>query len=169
MLDPRFCPRCGGLLEARLVEDRERPVCRDCGFVFYVDPKVAVAVIVPRGDGIVLGRRAIDPGLGAWSFPSGYVDRGEVVEQAAVREVQEEIGVEVEIDGLVGLYSSAGEAVILVVYASHIVGGTLAPGPEMSELAIFPPEGLPPMAFTHDRRIIADWLHFHTCPAHRRL
>jgi ADP-ribose pyrophosphatase YjhB (NUDIX family) len=165
----RYCPNCGGLLEPRLVEDRERPVCQVCGSVCYVDPKVAVAVIVPHGDGIVLGRRAIDPGKGAWSFPSGYVDRGEVVEQAAIREVREEIGVDVEIDGLVGLYSSAGEAVILVVYASHVVGGTLSPGPEMSELDIFPPEGLPQMAFSHDRRIIADWRRFHTRPAHRPL
>jgi len=119
-----------------------------------------VAVIVPRGDGIVLGRRAIDPGRGAWSFPSGYVDRGEVLEEAAVREVREEIGLDVAIEGLVGVYSSAGEAVVLAVYAAREVGGVLEPGPEMSELGIFPPDELPPMAFSHDQRIIADWARF---------
>ncbi len=160
MFAPKFCPACGGALQATDVEGHQRPVCQACGFVYYLDPKVAVAVIVPREDGIVLGRRAIDPGRGAWSFPSGYVDRGEVVEEAAVREVLEEIGLEIQIDGLVGLYSSAGETVVLVVYAASVLGGQLEAGPEMSELGIFPPDQLPPMAFSHDRRIIADWRRF---------
>lgn len=157
MFEPRFCPSCGGSLQEQQVEDRRRPVCVACGFVYYFDPKVAVAVIVPHGDGIVLGRRAIDPGQGDWSFPSGYVDRGEVVEEAALREVREEIGLDVALDGLVGLYSEAGETVILVVYAARLLGGVLAPGPEMSDLAIFPPNDLPKMAFRHDRKIIADY------------
>ena len=106
---------------------------------------VAVAIIVPYADGIVLGRRAIDPGRGAWSFPSGYVDRGEVVEEAACREVLEEVGLEIDIAGLVGVYSTAGEPVILVVFAARVVGGELTVGPEMSEVGIFSPEALPPI------------------------
>jgi 8-oxo-dGTP diphosphatase len=160
MFEPSFCPRCGGRLAAKQVEQRERPVCGDCRFIYYVDPKVAVAVIVPHDGGIVLGRRAIDPGRGFWSFPSGYVDRGEVVEEAARREVWEEIGVDVEIDGLVGLYSTAGQPVILAVFASRIVGGELQAGPEMSELGVFPPNALPAMAFEHDQRIVGDWASF---------
>ena len=160
MHSPRFCPSCAGTLSTIELEGYERPVCEGCGFVYYLDPKVAVAVIVPSGDGIVLGRRAIDPGRGAWSFPSGYVNRGEVLEEAAIREVEEEIGVKVAIDGLIGLYSSAGETVVLAVYAARVLGGTLEAGPEMSELAVFPPDQLPPMAFSHDRRIIADWQRF---------
>ena len=159
---PRFCPSCACRLRQVEMEGYQRPVCEACGFVYYPDPKMAVAVIVPFEDGIVLGRRAIDPGLGAWSFPSGYVNRGEVLEEAAIREVEEEIGLEVAIDGLIGLYSSAGEAVILAVYAGRVVGGRLEAGPEMSELAVFPPDRLPPMAFSHDRRIIADWQRFRT-------
>jgi ADP-ribose pyrophosphatase YjhB (NUDIX family) len=133
--------------------------------VYYVDPKVAVAVIVPREGGIVLGRRAIDPGLGAWSFPSGYVDRGEVLEEAAAREVLEEIGLEVAIENLVGLYSTAGDPVILAVYSARVIEGALRPGPEMSEVAIFPTDKLPPMAFSHDARIIADWQRLRACGA----
>ena len=160
---PRFCPSCGNNLRPRQVEEHVRPVCEACDFVYYLDPKVAVAVIVPHGDGIVLGLRAIDPGMGAWSFPSGYVDRGEVLEEAAIREVEEEIGLTVEIEGLVGLYSTAGEAIILAVYAARAVDGTLKPGPEMSELRVFPPTKLPQMAFSHDRQIIADWTRFRSC------
>jgi ADP-ribose pyrophosphatase YjhB (NUDIX family) len=125
--------------------------------VYYVDPKVAVAVIVPWGDGILLGKRAIDPGSDFWSFPSGYVDRGEVVEQAAIRETFEEIGVDVAIDGLVGVYSTAGEPVVLVVYAGRHVGGEPTAGAEVTEVSVFPPDALPPMAFSHDHRIIQDW------------
>lgn len=157
MFQPTFCPRCSGRLVETEVEDRRRPVCAECHFVYYLDPKVAVAVIVPADGGIVLGRRAIDPGRGLWSFPSGYVDRGEVVEAAAVREVWEEVGLRVAIDGLVGLYSTAGEAVILAVYGARVTGGALAAGPEMSEVAVFPPHDLPSMAFGHDQQIIADW------------
>ena len=160
MFEPRFCPRCGGDLRPTDVGGRQRPVCEACDFVYYLDPKVAVAVIVPRDDGIVLGRRAIDPGMGAWSFPSGYVDRGEVVEEAAVREVAEETGLSVAIEGLVGLYSTAGEPVILAVLAARVLGGQLVAGSEMSEVGIFPPDCLPQMAFAHDRRIIADWKRF---------
>ena len=160
MEPPRYCPSCAGALRPVEMEGYERPVCGGCGFVYYLDPKVAVAVIVPRDGGIVLGRRAIDPGRGAWSFPSGYVNRGEVLEEAAIREVEEEIGLVVAIEGLVGLYSSAGETVVLAVYAARAVAGELEAGPEMSELGVFPPEQLPPMAFSHDRRIIADWQDF---------
>jgi ADP-ribose pyrophosphatase YjhB (NUDIX family) len=157
MFQPRFCPSCAGRLQPSDVEGHERPVCESCQFVYYLDPKIAVAVIVPHGEGIVLGRRAIDPGKGKWSFPSGYVDRGEVVEEAAVREVFEEIGLRVAIDDLVGLYSSRGETVVLVVYSASVQGGILAPGPEMTELGIFVPTDLPQMAFPHDRRIVHDW------------
>ena len=75
----RFCPRCGGALERRVLKatEPERPVCRECGFVFYIDPKVAVGTIIRDADDrLVLVRRAIEPGYGKWVFPGGYVDRG---------------------------------------------------------------------------------------------
>ena len=158
-----FCPRCGGRLEARIVQDRSRPVCVACDSVFWIDPKVAVAVLIPWHGGVLLGRRAIDPGMGLWSFPSGYVDRGEMLEAAARREVFEETGLDVDITGLVGAYSTAGHPVILVVYAGEPRLGAGAPpdprpGPEMSELTAFAVDRLPPMAFDHDDRILDDWL-----------
>src|SRR4051812_9908572 len=89
----RHCPQCGGALEQRRLKigDPERLVCTACGFVFYLDPKVAVGTIVRTPeDRIVLVRRAIEPGYGLWVFPGGYVDRGETVTDAAVRETLEE-------------------------------------------------------------------------------
>src|ERR1700730_2314075 len=88
-----YCLMCGTPLEARHHEDRDRPTCPACGFVHYLDPKVAVAVILGAERGVLLCRRCIDPGSGLWSFPAGYVNRGEVLEEAAAREVLEELGI----------------------------------------------------------------------------
>ena len=125
----RFCPRCGGELERRLLKATEpvRLVCPRCTFVFYLDPKIAVGTIIRTSDGrLVLVRRAIDPGYGKWVFPGGYVDRGEPLTTAAIREAREECGLDVRLDGLVNIYSYAGRAPVIVVYAATALGGTLA-------------------------------------------
>ena len=89
----------------------------------FLDPKVAVVVIASQDSRILMVKRDIDPMMGRWSFPSGYVDRGEVVEEAAVREVREETNVDVSLDALLGVYSRKGAPVVLVAYAASIVGG----------------------------------------------
>src|SRR4051812_23139379 len=129
------CFRCGTPLEARRQEDRDRPTCPACGFIHYLDPKVAVAVILGDEHGVLLGRRCINPGRGLWSFPAGYVNRGEVLEEAALREVLEELGLAVRLTGLVGVYSHRGEAVVLIVYAGEIEAGEPHPdGHEVSDV-----------------------------------
>ena len=154
-----FCLMCGTQLEARHQEDRDRPTCPSCGFIHYLDPKVAVAVVLGDHDSVLLGRRCIDPGSGLWSFPAGYVNRGEVLEEAAVREVQEELGLLVRLTGLVGVYSERGEPVVLVVYAGQVEAGEpRADGHEVSDVRRFALDALPDdLAFPHDRRVLADW------------
>jgi ADP-ribose pyrophosphatase YjhB (NUDIX family) len=154
-----YCLRCGTPLEPRFLDDRERPACPACGFIHYLDPKVAVAVVLADEGGVLLGRRCIDPGQGRWSFPAGYVNRGEVLEEAAAREVQEELGVAVRLTGLVGVYSDRGDPVVLVVYGGAIEDGQPRPdGHELSEVRRFPLDALPDdLAFAHDRRVLADW------------
>ena len=76
-----------------------------CGFVFYLHPKL-VAITIPVRDGrVLLTRRAIEPALGLWTFPGGYVDWGEDLVTAAQREMREEVGLDLAPDGLVGIYS----------------------------------------------------------------
>ena len=157
LVDDRFCPRCAALLEMRDVEGSARPVCSQCDRVVYHDPKVTAATVVERGGKVLMVRRAMEPGLGLWSLPAGYVDRGEVVERAAEREVLEETGLRVSVTGLVGVFSEPDHPVILVTYDSEIVGGDPEPGSEIMELDFFSLDGLPPLAFQRDRQILQSW------------
>jgi len=124
-------------LERRLLKATEpvRPVCTRCGFVFYLDPKIAVGTIIRTESGrIVLVRRAIEPGYGKWVFPGGYVDRGEPLTSAAIREAREECGLEVRLDSLVNIYSYPGRAPVIVVYAATAISGALCVDDECLEL-----------------------------------
>lgn len=142
----RFCPECGGTLEGRVLKptEPERPVCTQCGFVFYLDPKVAVGTIIATASGrIVLVRRAIEPGYGKWVFPGGYVDRGELLTAAAIREAREECGLEVRLDGLINIYSYADSTPVIVAYAATAMSGALAVDDECLEAAEFARDDIP--------------------------
>ena len=155
--DDNFCQRCAGALELRPVDGKERPVCTRCQRVVYHDPKVSASVVVECRGRVLMVRRGTEPGIGLWSLPGGYVDRGEVVEQAAQREVVEETGLHVRVTRLVGISSEEGHPVVLVTYDSEVLGGTAEPGPEVMELEFFSLDGLPPLAFPRDRQILDDW------------
>jgi 8-oxo-dGTP diphosphatase len=159
----QFCPRCGGALERRLLKpsDPERPVCTRCGFVFYIDPKIAVGTIIrTAADRLVLVRRAIEPGYGLWVFPGGYVDRGEPLTVAAIREAREECGLDVRLDGLVNIYSYPGRAPVIVVYAATAIGGALCIDEECLESAEFDEAGIPwdRLAFRSTHEGLRDYL-----------
>src|SRR5262245_14009619 len=141
----RFCPKCGGGLLPRLLKDGEPPrlVCSACTFVFYLDPKVAACTISMVEGGVVLLRRSIEPALGKWVFPGGFVDRGEAVHEAAVRETQEEVGLRVSLTGVLDVYSFPEYEVVVVVYAAEVVGGSLEARDECSDARAFPPEAIP--------------------------
>ncbi len=157
----RFCVRCGGELALSLVKagDPERLVCQKCGFVLYLDPKLAVGAILLKDEKLVLVQRSIEPGYGKWVFPGGYVDRGEKLEQAAIREAKEEAGIDVSIDGLVGVYSYEGAPVVIVVYSAAIVGGELRPLDESLDLMLFSRDQIPwdDLAFPSTRDALHDY------------
>jgi len=137
---------CSAPLESRLLKATEPPrlVCPSCGFVFYLDPKVAVGTIIrDERNQVVLVRRAIEPGYGLWVFPGGYVDRGEQVHAAAIREAREEAGLEIRLDELINVYSYPGKAPVIIVYAATMIGGCLACDDEGLEARFFSPDEIP--------------------------
>jgi ADP-ribose pyrophosphatase YjhB (NUDIX family) len=155
-----YCQRCGGPTGERDVDGRLRPVCQVCGAVTYLDPKLAVAVVIGRAGQVLLGLRAAhtrNPGL--WSFPAGFVERGERVEDAAVREAFEESGLAVRLDRLLDVISAEGEPVVLLAYAAEPLEPSAAPvaGDDLLEVGWFALDALPPLAFPHDAAILAAW------------
>ena len=159
----RFCPTCAGALEARLLKagDPERLVCTRCGQVIYLDPKVAVGTIIRADDDrLVLVRRAIEPGYGLWVFPGGYVDRGEEVTSAAVREAREEAGLDVELERLVNIYSYAHRSLIVIVYAARVIGGDLCVDEECLEARLFSRDEVPwrQLAFHSTTQALREYL-----------
>ncbi len=157
MPPPIFCPQCARPLAST-------SGCDACGWIDYIDPKVAVVVLTTDMQGRLLYvRRNHEPAMHRWAWPSGYVDAGERVEDAAVREVWEETGVEIELGELLGVWSATGEQVIVIAYRAQAQadGSALRPGPEASAAAwipVQPASRRPPPVFTHDVAILCSFL-----------
>jgi 8-oxo-dGTP diphosphatase len=157
-----FCPRCAGRLEERVVKkgDPKRLVCENCEFVFYLGPKLVAGALFDLDGGLVLVQRGIEPGYGKWTFPGGFVERGERAEAAAEREVLEETGLEVRVSGIVGLYSYEDQIPAIAVFRADVIGGELVPLDETIDVRIFPRAGLPwaEMAFPSTEHALKDYL-----------
>ena len=166
--DYRFCPRCGGRLALKLLKagDPERLVCEECEFVFFLDPKVAAGTIFAVEGKIILARRAIEPAYGKWVFPGGFVDRGETIEAAALRETREEMNVEVELAELINVYSYDDTLVVVLVYAAEVVGGEPVAADECLEVQGYEPGKIPwdDLAFTSTRDALRDYIRRFMCP-----
>ena len=155
--DVNFCQRCGARLAQKDIGGRIRPYCPSCDLAVFFDPKVAAIVLAEVDEKLVMVKRGVEPQMGRWAFPSGYVDRGESVESAARREVEEETGLIVEIRKLLGVYSNDGRPVVLVAYDADVVGGSMRAGHDAQEVGLFAPEELTDLPFPHDDEILRDW------------
>jgi 8-oxo-dGTP diphosphatase len=148
--DAAFCPRCGA--PARVDFPRSLR-CTRCEYVAFYNPK-PVGCAVPRdADGRVwLARRGHEPGRGLWSMPGGFVDLGETVEAAVLRELDEELCVQARIGELVGVYSRADERVVVIVFEAWL-SGTPRATDEAPEVRAFAPAEIPwdELAFPSDR------------------
>jgi ADP-ribose pyrophosphatase YjhB (NUDIX family) len=113
-----LCPHCAGPAETPIV-------CQRCGWRWYANPKPAAGALVEwqapdRSDpSALLLRRAVEPGLGGWDLPAGYLDRGESAEEAAVRETREEAGIEIVLVQLLGVYTSRAANAVSTVYLAR--------------------------------------------------
>jgi 8-oxo-dGTP diphosphatase len=158
--DYRHCPRCGGQLEIRMRDGRERQVCRECDFVFYQNPAPAVGVILIEEGKVLLVQRRFDPRKGGWTLPAGFVEYEEHVEDCALRETKEETNLDVELTGLFGAYSAMDDPrvrVVLLLYTARRIGGELRPGDDASDAGFFAIDALPkPIAFKAHVQALAD-------------
>ena len=157
----KFCPWCGHSLVESYVFGANRMACPNCEFIYFPRPNVVVMVIVEHQDHILLGKRNMEPGRGKWTLLSGYVNTGERVEEAAVREVKEETNLDVQIEELLGLYDDLATPLVLVVYNASIADAHVVltrQAEEIRELAFFSVESLPELAFPGDKQIIDDWI-----------
>ncbi len=134
-------------------------MCTECRSPLYLDPKVVACSIVESDGSIVLLRRSIQPQTGLWVMPGGFVDRGETVEAAALRETEEECGLKTRIHSLLGVYSYPGETVVVVVYTTELVSGDLVAGDETAEARLVRPQEIPwnKLAFPSTRDALTDY------------
>lgn len=138
--DARFCPRCGGAAEVKWPRSIS---CASCGYIAFSNPKPVAAAIPRDADGrVILLRRGFDPGAGLWTFPGGFVDLGETVEDAARRETREELAMEIDLGPIVGIYSRADERVVLMVFSAVALGEPQTT-PEATEVQAFAPSDVP--------------------------
>jgi ADP-ribose pyrophosphatase YjhB (NUDIX family) len=153
----RFCPRCGATPRIDFPRSLR---CANCGYAAFYNPKPVAGAIPREADGrIWLLRRGFDPAAGLWTFPGGFVDLGESVDQAARREAREELEVDVELTGLVGVYSRPQDRVVLVVFDA-VPRGEPRPTDEAPEVRAFAPAELPwdQLAFWSTEQALRDLL-----------
>ena len=158
-----FCPRCGSALRFGEVagDQRHRLSCPECGHVLYVNPRLVVTTLPVTDAGeIVLIKRGIEPGVGEWAQPGGFLEVDETVHEAAIRETLEETGLLVEPGDIVGLYTRLEAAVVTIVFEARIVGGTPTATPEATEVRAYAPEAIPwpEIAFRTTTWALRDWL-----------
>lgn len=139
----RFCPVCGA--SGPRVDLPRRLSCDACGHVEFHNPK-PVACAIPRDDEgrILLLKRGFAPGAGKWTFPGGFVDLGESVEDAALREGREELGVDLELGALLGVYSRPDDRIALIVFTARLPpSAEPTTTPEAIEIARVAPHEVP--------------------------
>jgi 8-oxo-dGTP diphosphatase len=145
-----------------MVEGREVEACPNDDFVLWHDPKVTTAVVVEADGGILLGRRAIEPGRGLWCLPGGFVNDDEDPWDAAARECLEEISAHVEKTRLIGVFhiaKPAAPSMVGIAYQARLAASSRpAPGTEMLEIGVFALDSLPPLAFPSHRQVVAEYI-----------
>lgn len=154
----RWCPHCKVEMGRRNEGGLERPVCPDCGFVQYLNPAPGAGVVVLRDKNVCLVRRKFEPKLGQWSLPTGFMEWDEDVSETAIREAQEETGLEVRLDGIFAVESGIlppDIPVLVVFFRASETGGHLEAGDDAAEVGFFPLSDLPrPIAFAAHRRVL---------------
>ncbi|MGB3717123.1 MAG: NUDIX domain-containing protein [Candidatus Promineifilaceae bacterium] len=154
----KYCPFCGTRLLSKEKGGKQRPSCPNCGFVQFRNPVPGVVVVIEKDGYVLLGKRAGGFGTGKWGLPQGYIEFDEDFLTAAIREVQEETGLDIEIRSILNVVSnllSPRLYTLAIVLLAGVEAGELCAGDDLETLEWIPLSGpLPEMAFEADEYII---------------
>ncbi len=139
----RYCSHCGTTLGTVQLGGRDRHQCPKCGFVLWRNPAPVGMALIRHEGRLVLIRRAAAPLAGYWAPPAGYIECGESVAEGVKREAREECGLEIALDGLLGVYSQSDVDVLLIAYTARSLGGELAAGDDATDVRTFATDELP--------------------------
>jgi len=145
----KYCSQCGSGVSLLMPEgdNRDRHVCDACAHIHYVNPNIVAGCIVEAGTGderqLLLCRRAIEPRVGFWTMPAGFMENGETVAEAAARETMEEAGAHVDVYMLMGVYSIPHISQVHMMFRGTLLNDDFAPGIESLETVLFRPEDIP--------------------------
>ncbi|MBE7439762.1 MAG: NUDIX hydrolase [Spirochaetales bacterium] len=150
-----YCSHCSRTVVLRIPpgDSIARYVCDACGQIHYQNPRIIVGSLPLWQDRILLCRRAIEPRIGKWTLPAGFLENGETLEQGAIRETMEEAGGRIAITELYSVYSIPHVAQVYMIFLARLLDLDYAPGLESLEVDLFLPEELPweELAFTSIR------------------
>jgi len=154
----KFCPRCGTPVTLQERFDKLHPVCPQCEWIHFDDPKVAAAVLIEQDGCVLLVQRNNEPHRGLWTLPAGFIDAGEDPARAAERECFEETGLSIRVvrvlDVIAGREHERG-ADFVIAYQGEVLSGSLSPGDDADAVEWFMRNNLPPLAFTATKKILA--------------
>ena len=155
--DFNYCPRCGAKVNHEERYGKVRPVCPQCGWIHFVDPKVAAAVLIEQNGRVLLVRRTNEPFRGLWTLPAGFINGGEDPAEAAARECFEETGLNVRVRRVLDIISGREHprgADFIIVYQASIIDGELKPDDDADAVEWFGRDNLPPLAFRATQKVL---------------
>ena len=155
--DFNYCPRCGAALNHEARFGKVRPVCPQCGWIHFVDPKVAAAVLIEQDGRVLLVRRGNEPFRGLWTLPAGFINGGEDPAEAAARECLEETGLKVRVTRVLDIISGKEHprgADFNIVYQAEVIDGELKPDDDADAVEWFGRENLPVLAFRATQKVL---------------
>ncbi len=153
----KFCPRCATPVHHEERFGRVRPVCPQCGWIHFVDPKVAAAVLVVQDGRVLLVRRVNEPFRGMWTLPAGFVNGGEDPAEAAQRECLEETGLSVRVTRVYDIVSGREHprgADFVIVYQAEVQGGEMQAEDDADAVEWFDKDHLPRLAFLATQKVL---------------
>ncbi len=159
-----YCPTCGQQLAEKHLPTEERPrlVC-PAGHILYINPKIVVGAILENAGHVLLVKRGTEPRIGYWTFPGGFMEVDETVEACALRETEEEVGIQAAVDGFIGFYSRPaphGPGILSVVLYGRVVQGEPRESREVLEARWFAPAEIPwdDLAYDTTHAALKDWI-----------